>query len=196
VLAVYSANGPRHEIIEKVKEILLAHPLGDRCLGRLFASYGLGLSNALRGRALKTALAMQIHKEIMEGKTEKIEHLRKIAENGGKIFDELARRYVGYVTHKECEVCNGRLEKLIGELTLKAYNELCRFEGKSFLVGVKKGSQIALREKSIAELYGLTSWESVGREVKREVGKRLQSLTGMNPDFKYCLLYTSPSPRD
>ncbi len=182
---MYSVNGPRRVIMEKVKEILLEHSLCDRCLGRLFASYGLGLSNALRGRALKTALAMQIHKEIMEGNTEEIEHLRKIAENGGRVFDELARRYVGYVTHKKCEICNGHLDSLLGKLALRAYNELSKYEGKSFLVGVKKGSQIALKERRIAELYGLTSWESVAREVKREVGKRLQSLTDMNPDFRY-----------
>ena len=172
------------ENLSKAKEILLNHALCDRCFGRLFASYGLGLSNALRGKALKTIIAMETHKKILSGDQQALKELKKLALNGGEVFQELAKRYVGRVKPNKCEVCGGMLNGLLGELTLISIREILSIEAKSFLIGVKKGSKLELKERQIALNYGLTSWESVRREVKREIGKRLQALTGLTPNFK------------
>ena len=172
------------EVLEKARELLLNHALCDRCLGRFFASYGLGLSNALRGRALKTVLAMEIHKRILTGDEGAVEELKKLAANGGDVFQGLAERYLGSVEPNRCEVCEGRLDGLLGELVIKTLNRISTIEGRSFLVGVRKGSKLELREKQIAVNHGLIGWESIRREVKREVGKRIQRMTNLRPDFK------------
>jgi len=172
------------ETLSKAKEILLNHALCDRCLGRLFASYGLGLSNALRGKSLKTVIAMETHKRIISGDEQALKDLERLALNGGDVFQELANQYVGKVKSKRCEICGNTLDGLLGELVLEALKKISGIEASTFIVGVKKSSKLELKEKQIALSYGITSWESIRREVKREVGKRIQALTGLRPDFK------------
>ncbi|MCD6324043.1 MAG: tRNA pseudouridine(54/55) synthase Pus10 [Desulfurococcales archaeon] len=177
-------KGVPHDIIDKAKEILKRYALCDTCLGRLFATYGLGISNAERGRALKTVISMNIHSRILSGDRKALEDLEILARNGGGPFLELARRYVGEVTVKRCFICGNKLQDLIGKLTVQAIKQLGSVEGRTFLVGVKKGSKYEEVENSVALTHSLTSWESIRREIKREVGKRIQSFTGMKPSFR------------
>ncbi len=171
-------------IIRRAEEVLKHHPLCDSCLGRMFAGYGIGLTNAERGRSLKTIISMGIHARILSGDSTALNDLKLLARNGGKPFLELAKKYVGEVTPVPCSICRDKLQNLIGKLTVQAINELNSLESKSFLVGVRKGSKYEEVEREIALTHGLTSWESVRREVKREVGKRIQSFTGLKPNFR------------
>ena len=46
------------EVQEQAREILLAGPICDECLGRGFAKLGRGLSNAARGKSLRDVLSV------------------------------------------------------------------------------------------------------------------------------------------
>lgn len=173
------------ELLDKTLKALLNYPLCDRCLGRLFAKYGLGLSNPERGRALKTLLAMSIHKELSSGSnTLSKEDLVKIAENGGSPISDLVQHYVGPVNIKKCYICGNKLDVLINKLTVKCLELLRDRDFKSLLVGVEKNSVYEEKEEEVTSMLSIDSWESVRREVKREVGKRLHLLTNTEPDFR------------
>jgi len=178
-------NSRAEGVIPKALELLKVYPLCDRCLGRLFAHYGVGLSNVTRGRALKTLLAMEIYRRISAGELEVIDDLKLIAPNAGYPLNKLYEKFVGKLQQvRKCAVCGGRLEILIGKLVSDALSRLEGVDSRTFVVGVKAGSKIEFRETKIAEEFSLTSWESVRREVKREVGKKIQGLRAMLPDFK------------
>lgn len=171
-------------MLDKALKALLNYPLCDRCLGRLFAKYGLELSNSERGRALKTLIAMNIHKELSDNSVLSKEDLMKLAENGGSPISDLVRHYVGPVKVEKCYICGDKLDVLINELTVKCLDLLKDREFRSLLVGVEKNSVYEEREKEVVSMLGLDSWESIRREIKREVGKRLHLTTNTEPDFK------------
>lgn len=179
---MYSNNV--NDLLNKAEEVLSEIPLCDRCLGRLFASFGLGLSNPMRGRALKAILSMKVHQEILEGKPDSLRKLATLARNGGPVFAELAKKYVGHVEREKCSVCGDQLDSIIGKLVEVSLKKLSGLELSTFIVGVKSGSSIEEKEKEIASVYGITSWETIKREIKREIGKRIQTLTGLKPDFR------------
>ncbi|MEM2004496.1 MAG: tRNA pseudouridine(54/55) synthase Pus10 [Zestosphaera sp.] len=171
------------ELLDKAVKALMNYPLCDRCLGRLFAKYGLGLSNAERGRALKTLIAMSLHDLLSSGAVDSSTAVR-LAENGGSPIAEVVQRYVGAVDRRKCFICGDELDAAIGELVVKGYEALSGREFGSLLVGVARGSPHEVREGEVVSALGIESWESVRREVKREVGKRLQLLTGAEPRFR------------
>ncbi len=171
-------------ILEEAARVLKAIPLCDRCLGRLLACYGRSLRNEERGRSLKTVLSMELHKRIMSGDKEALKDLAILATNACGPLASLASRYVGEVRCRDCLICGGRLDSMIYELSLKALNALRKYEARTFIVGVKSGSCLERREEEVTLSLGLETWETVAREVKREVGKRLQLMTGLKPNFR------------
>ncbi len=173
-------------LLEEVRRYLLTYPLCDRCLGRLFAKYGLNLDNKVRGASLKTLLSMCIHSEILSGSpTCDEECLKKLAENAGYPLTEIHSRFGrARVSPKKCYVCGGRIEELLSKLTQKALSKLREVDFETFIVGVKSGSQIELRYDQVVRNLSVTSWESVRREFKRVVGKKIQGITGKEPDFR------------
>jgi len=174
-----------NELLDKALKALSNYPLCDRCLGRLFAKYGLRLSNPERGRALKVLLAMSIHKELGSGSDVlSKEDLVRIAENGGSPISDLVQHYVGPVNLRKCYICGSKLDALLSELTVKCLNLLKGREFKSLLIGVEKNSTYEESEREVVLTLSIDSWESIRREVKREVGKRLQLITGVEPGFK------------
>lgn len=175
---------PGSELLDKAVKALMNYPLCDRCLGRLFAKYGLELSNAERGRALKTLIAMSLHDLLRGGGTIDLSATLKLAENGGSPIAEVVQRYVGSVSSRRCFICGSNLDAIISELVAKGSEALAGREFKSLLVGVKKGSSYEVREGEVVSTLGVESWESIRREVKREVGKRLQLLTGAEAKFR------------
>ena len=52
-------ENPKDNILDTARKIISFGPICDNCLGRQFAMLSTGLTNAERGRSLKTALAMQ-----------------------------------------------------------------------------------------------------------------------------------------
>jgi len=172
------------EVLKQATHALSMLPLCDRCLGRLLAYYGYALHNEERGRALKTVLSMEIHRRILAGDEGALKELEQLAANACGPLAKLASKYVGEVRCNECRICGGRLDDLIYELCLKALNALKNYEVRTFIVGVKSGSSLEKREEEVALSLGLESWETISREIKREVGKRLQLMTGLRPNFR------------
>ncbi|MEM0347525.1 MAG: tRNA pseudouridine(54/55) synthase Pus10 [Zestosphaera sp.] len=174
-----------NELLDKALKALLNYPLCDRCLGRLFAKYGLELSNSERGKALKILLGMNIHRALSSSSSALSEEdLLKVAENGGNPISDIVQYYVGPVNVKKCYICGNKLDILINELTVKCLDLLKDREFKSLLVGVEKSSTYEEREKEVVSMLGVDSWESIRREIKREVGKRLHLITNTEPDFR------------
>jgi tRNA pseudouridine synthase 10 len=172
-------------MLNQVLKILKHYPLCDRCLGRLFAKYGIGLSNVQRGKVLKTALTMVIHQKILENDPSAIKTLKNLSENLGYPIDLLYEKFSGSKPmKKKCYICNNELESKIAELSIKAIEKVKQYETKNFIVGVIAGSELEKRELEIVNELSLDSWESIRREVKREVGKKIQMNTGLTPEFK------------
>jgi len=171
-------------ILASALRVLRIFPLCDRCLGRLFARYGINLSNELRGKSIKTYIAMMLAEKLSRGE-DVIELIRELGPNTGYPVSELYKKYVSSnLIIKKCYVCGNKLNTLIAELAIRAREALRKTRASTFLVGVKKDSIIEQKEKEIAGISGIDSWESIRREVKREVGKKIQVSLGLKPDFK------------
>ncbi|ADV64353.1 tRNA pseudouridine(54/55) synthase Pus10 [Desulfurococcus mucosus] len=171
-------------ILSTAEEVLSEHPLCDRCLGRLFARRGLDLSNEERGRAVKTLLAMKLHADFTDGKTS-IEHIQRIAVNSGEPVARLYRRLTGEsVEPRVCHICLGRLsDEYLDKVAREAASLLAGLQASSFLIGVKLDAEVARRELEVSLITKLASSESVKNELKREVGKKVSQITGLQPDF-------------
>ena len=52
-------ENPKEVILETARKIISLGPICDNCLGRQFAMLSTGLTNAERGRSIKTVLSMQ-----------------------------------------------------------------------------------------------------------------------------------------
>ncbi len=170
-------------IVNKSFEILRKYPLCNRCLGRLFARYGLGMSNIVRGKAIKVLLLMELHRLISND----VENLNLLNEVGLNIniMSQLINKYLGNVQSRKCYICLDKLEDIIVELINKVINELSRFKVKTFVISVLKNSEMEKKELEIISEFKLDSWESIRREIKRELGKKVKTLLGLEPEFKH-----------
>lgn len=170
-------------IVSKSFEILRKYPLCDRCLGRLFARYGLGMSNVVRGRAIKVLLLMELHR-LISNNVKNLNLLNDIGPNIN-IMPQLINKYLGNIQPRKCYICSDRLEDIIVELIGKVVDELSRFKLKTFVISVLKNSEMEKRELEIISEFKLDSWESIRREIKRELGKKVKTLVGLEPEFKH-----------
>jgi len=170
-------------IVNKSFEILRKYPLCNRCLGRLFARYGLGMSNIVRGKAIKVLLLMELHRLISND----VKNLNLLNEVGLNInmMPQLINKYLGNVQSRKCYICLDRLEDIIVELINKVIDELSRFKVKTFVISVLKNSEMEKKELEIISEFKLDSWESIRREIKRELGKKVKTLLGLEPEFKH-----------
>lgn len=173
-----------HSIIEKAEKILLEYPLCNSCLGRLFAKYGVGLSNYDRGIALKTLLAMKLHYEYLEKQLDK-QYLSGIASNAGESIASLyLKMFNEQIAIKECFICGNKFNrKLIEEIASIACSKLRDHDARSFIVGVTFNEETINKELEIMIKHGFESTESIRREFKREIGKTITTLCGLYPDF-------------
>ena len=168
----------------KAAELLQEQPLCDRCLGRMFARLGLGLSNKERGRAFKILIMMSLHRRIKSGDKEAEEGFKRLAPRLGgvasKLYEELFQEELKV---EECSICGDKLEPLIGEASVKASELVARYGARSFLVGCRVPRRIVEAEEALKLRHGLIYAESIGNEVKREVGKRVKEMAGVEPEF-------------
>lgn len=177
-------NSLGSEIISKSINVLRKYPLCSRCLGRLFAKYGLGVSNVTRGNAIKTLALMELHRLVMSD-IKNLTLLKDVSDNVG-IMPQLVSKYSGVSTSKhKCYICSSRIEDIIVELLDKVISEFNKFKVNTFVVSIRKGSEIEKRELELISEFNLDSWESIRRELKRELGKKVKSLLGIEPDFKH-----------
>lgn len=171
-------------VLELVEEILKRYPLCDHCLGRLFARYGRGLSNAERGRALKTALLINLFARHGSNRDLLINDLRELASRAGEPFKTSLEKISGErIEIAECYVCGSKINEYINEYSERV-ERILRREGLSrFVIGVKIPREMSIREEELAREFRIDSWESIKSELKREVGKRVRD-KGFTPDFE------------
>lgn len=170
-------------MLKKAWEALEKTPLCDRCLGRLFARLGVGLDNKLRGQALKLLITLEVHEELRRGG--KPEEYVKLASHANyPPLTILLEKYGVKVETVECRVCSGRLDSLIEEFAEKTVEELERLDVKTFVVGVSTTPELEEREEELLQTLKLETYESIKRELKREVGKRVAERTGLKPEFQ------------
>jgi tRNA pseudouridine synthase 10 len=174
------------DILDSAERVLAKYPLCDHCLGRLFARLGRELGNDERGRALKTLLAMRFTLRGNEPAGERDrEVLSTLARNAGEPFTRLYLKLHGQgVDAEKCYVCGGILSRsLFDELASRITGELKKLDASTFLIGVRLGEEVFERELEVLKLLGLNYSESIKNEIKREVGRRVASITGLQPSF-------------
>ncbi len=172
------------DVVEQARRLLRELPLCDNCLGRMFALLGRGLTNAERGRAIKTAVLMELHAAIREGSEEAREELRRLGPRLGEVARTLYTELFGeWPGEERCAICGGGLAPGIEEAAARAVELLRTLDVETFLVAARIPPETRLREEEIKASYGLTYSESIGAEVRREVSKRIQRSLSLRPDF-------------
>ncbi|QSW97927.1 tRNA pseudouridine(54/55) synthase Pus10 [Haloterrigena alkaliphila] len=141
-------------ITEDARALLETGPVCDSCLGRPFAERSFGLTNAERGRALRTTIAM--------------------ADDADFEPDDPA----------DCWVCEGYSETVdaIAETIVDALEgvDFDDYQVGSRVPPLVEENDLLFRED--ADL-GPDAGESLKREVNREVGRRVGAATGTDVDF-------------
>ncbi len=155
-------------ILDTAKKILRHGPICDHCLGRQFAKLFTGLSNDQRGAAIRLVLAMQAS-----------------AEKDEELFEDLAKS--AKTPHLnagiKCWVCNSLFTHL-DSWAEKSVLELSDYEHSSFLVGTRITGLLAENEELVWAESGVTFAEPLKTELNREVGKRIEKLTGKKANLK------------
>jgi len=154
---------------------ILKHNVCEHCLGRQFGQLGSGFNNAERGKALRTSVALAI--------------------DSHKKFDVDPNNFAGYrfrqnqefeklpKEKKACEVCNGLFENL-DKLAERVAKQTSKYEFENFLVGTQISDDLLKREEKLWESVGIDYTEPLRGELNREIGKRLEKLTGKRADLK------------
>lgn len=174
-----SKSGDR--ILALARRILKLGPICDHCLGRQFAMLSTGLTDAERGLAIKTILAMAADAAGGAKSREAKEVLADLAPSSRQARLRLGRSG----DDERCWVCLGlmepaRLEKLANEAT----DELTRLEYDSFLVGTLMSGLLAENEEMLLADGGSWAAEPMKSELNREVGKLIAKKTGKAVDLK------------
>ena len=154
-------------ILDTARKILHEGPICDHCLGRQFAKLSTGLSNDQRGKALRLVLAM-------EADAQKDETLKEM------LAKSIETPHLNMGT---CRVCNNLFEHL-DSWAQKAVAALSEYEYDNFLVGTKVTGLLAENEEIIWEESGTIFAEPLKTELNREVGKRVEKLTGKRANLK------------
>ncbi|MFZ3058546.1 MAG: tRNA pseudouridine(54/55) synthase Pus10 [Candidatus Methanoperedens sp.] len=148
-------------ILDTARKILNIGPICDHCLGRQFAKLSTGLGNDQRGKALRITLAMQAG-----------------AEKDDTLQEELAKS-----AQNKCWVCNNLFTQ-VDSWAEKAVRALSDYEYDNFLVGTKVTGLLAENEEIIWAESGTTFAEPLKTELNREVGKRVEKITGKKANLK------------
>lgn len=148
-------------ILDTARKILKEGPICDHCLGRQFAKLSTGLSNDIRGGAIKLVLAMQA-----------------AADKDTELQEELKRS-----RESKCWVCNNLFTHL-DEWADKAVTAISDYEFDNFLVGTRVTGLLAENEEIIWVQSGTSFAEPIKTELNREVGKRIEKLTGKKANLK------------
>ncbi len=170
-------------MLEVAQRILAEKILCDHCLGRQFALLGYGLSNKKRGEIIKNALVLQLIDKLTENETN-LQVLTSIALSGNRLAREsLERKNQPVPERKEnCTICKDLFTKL-DFYTKKVLDKLEGEEYATFLVGAKMTPELMEREDNLRAKYQITTGESIKSEFTRELGKRIMSVTGKEPNF-------------
>ncbi|MFP3258478.1 MAG: tRNA pseudouridine(54/55) synthase Pus10 [Caldivirga sp.] len=175
-------------IVEKARQALLKYPLCDHCLGRLFASRGFMMSNEERGRSIKNVLFMEALNSSSGMYDEAL--LLALARSGHRESLMFLRRIGKDVKPQACFICGGLFNRInLGAIVAKV-KELVNSSGiefNSLQVGSIIDRAIIDNEIKVSTELGITSSESIKRELNRIIGKALVAELGKqysksNPD--------------
>lgn len=168
-------------VIDKARQILEnGYVLCDWCLGRLFGLRGSGISNADRGRAIKTLLFMEAYKS--SPREVDVNLLRALAESGYEpARNALVSLGLEAPPHSRCYLCGG-VSSRYEELAERAYNVASEYEFSTFLVGVRLPYRLIKKEEELWRRFELRDAESLKNEISREVGKIFSKKTGKQYD--------------
>ena len=174
-----------NEILEKSVEILKSLPLCDRCLGRVFSSYGRDLSNKLRGLAIKTFLTMKIDDVASKIDEEELKNLALNMKFRPFIQTLKEKRNLDINFHGEpkCFICNDKLDYIIEYFSREILKEAVNYEFNTFLIGVHAPQNILKKEEEFVAKFKIESYESIKNEIKREIGKIVKDKVGKPPEF-------------
>ncbi|ADM27854.1 pseudouridylate synthase [Ignisphaera aggregans DSM 17230] len=172
-------------IIDIANNILRKYCLCDRCLGRLFASLGRGLSNDERGKAIKIALVLELHKRYLDGDKDSLKQLVELSPNIGPIAVNLIKNLgieIEY-TPRTCFICDNKINDIIDTYSQRIADIINERHINSFVLGIRGVTSYIRKEESIANEFKLLYWENIKRELKREIGKKIQMMTNAKVDF-------------
>ena len=162
-------------ILETAHRIIKLGPICDSCLGRQFAMLSTGLTNAERGRSIKTVLAMQASSSDDKVLLEDLSPSSRSARLKLGLKDEEPR----------CWVCLGEMRPENLEIWAnKAALALDGWEYSTFLVGTKMSGLLAENEELLLADGGSTHAEPFKSELNRESGKLIAARTNMKADLK------------
>uniref|UniRef100_A0A7C2ZM62 tRNA pseudouridine synthase Pus10 n=1 Tax=Ignisphaera aggregans TaxID=334771 RepID=A0A7C2ZM62_9CREN len=172
------------KILDKAIEILKSYPLCDRCMGRLFGYLGKGMSNLERGRALKTVVVLEVHRRLQLKELD-AETAKTILLNAQRAEDAKSIGLdVDLVEHRPCHICGDMVEKWIEDYANRIASKISGMGIRTFIVGITSAQEYVSREEAIAREFDLRYRESIKRELKREIGKKVSMLSGATPDFE------------
>ena len=171
-----SIENSEEGILATACKILTLGPICDNCLGRQFAMLSTGLTNAERGRSIKTVLVMQAASADDVGLLEELApSFRSARLKLGRKDEEDAR----------CSVCLGEMRsENLGRWADRAAEALQDWEYTTFLVGTKMSGLLAENEELLLADGGSTHAEPFKSELNREVGKLVAAKTGKQVELK------------
>ena len=171
-------------MIRKTMQILMKHPLCYDCLGRQFSTILRGFTNYDRGKTLVTALMMELYARAKMGDQEALNKINQLNGRIDKEFqDTIQSLGIEYKEREKCWLCEDKIRKWV-KLAYKIEEELIKSRTESFVVGVLAPKKLLEKEDELWREFSITTGESIRNQLKREVGKILQSRTGIPVDFE------------
>ncbi|HLC59593.1 MAG TPA: tRNA pseudouridine(54/55) synthase Pus10 [archaeon] len=163
----------KDKVVGRVSAILKEHYVCDACLGRTTSQLLSGFTNEDRGKIIRTHVAMLI--DSGEGIEISKENMHGYKFRNSKM--ETAKP-------DKCYICKGLFTEGIDGLAMKIIGRLKGFEFETFLVGSVLSDELLNVENKVWETVGAEFVESMKSEINREVGKKLENITGKKADLK------------
>lgn len=164
------------EIDKKTIELFKEGYTCDNCTGRIIGNLLSGLSNKERGGILRHYLAFLI-------------------DSGEKIDVDLSNFYgikfrnakLEIKKPEKCKVCQNFFLEKIDAISKTIAKKLENIEFSTFQIGSIASDDMLKAENKVFEMVGIEFVESIKSEINRELGKRVEKLTGKkfalkNPD--------------
>lgn len=171
-----SIENSNEGILATARKILTLGPICDNCLGRQFAMLSTGLTNAERGRSIKTVLAMEA---AGLNDTSLLEDLAPSFRSARLCIDRKDEE------DTRCSVCLGEMRpENLNTWADRAAEALRDREYGTFLVGTKMSGLLAENEELLLADGGSTHAEPLKSELNREVGKLVAAKTGKQVDLR------------
>lgn len=166
-------------LTEKTKEMLRKGYICDHCLGRGAAELLSGMSNEQRGKVMRTYAAM------LADSGEKLEI--DSANFEGIKFRNIKVKPKKPKQQKKCKICKNFFLIEIDKVAKEVKKKLDKIEYDTFLVGSIVNGELVRAEERLWESAGIEFVEPIKSEINRELGKRIEKLTGKkfalrNPD--------------